>query len=94
MEQHIVKHNEHYLVEIGTKNNLATAVLNNVLRLEEKEAEHFQGHYVLFYPQRIFIQFISFFLSELKLNYFLVPHFEIKLVVKTIRTISPLTKQN
>lgn len=55
MEQHIVKHNEHYLVEIGTKNNLATAILNNVLRLEEKEAEHFQGHYVLFYPQRIFI---------------------------------------
>lgn len=50
MEQHILKHNEHYLGEIGTRNNLTAVILNNVLlfRLEKKEAERCQGHYVLF----------------------------------------------
>lgn len=30
MEQHILKHNEHYLGEICTRNNLSAAILNNV----------------------------------------------------------------
>lgn len=33
MEQHILKHNEHYLGEICSRNNLTAAILNNVLLL-------------------------------------------------------------
>lgn len=62
MEQRILKHNEHYLGEIGTRDNLAAVIFEQCVVPslgKKKEVESCQGRCVLFYPQRAFHPILS-----------------------------------